>query len=78
MAEEVIRLTKMNGLREKSVLGPSGPRDRLFKGQIESELMWFLNLFINHKQWNNFDKIAPTVLYFSAVIMISYEAFLNF
>ena len=51
----------MNGLREKSVLGPSGPRDRLFKGQIESELMWFLNLFIDHKECNIFDKVNPQV-----------------
>ena len=49
------------GLEEESVLGPYGPRDGLFRVQIESGLMLILNLFIDHIMWNIFDKMHPQV-----------------
>jgi hypothetical protein len=32
------------------MLGPCGPEDTTFRGQIESELMLFLNIFIDQKK----------------------------
>ena len=65
-------------VKEESVLGPSGPEDSLFRGQIESELMFFFNLFIDHKKCEILMKNAPAGFYFSVVIMISFDAFFNF
>ena len=65
----------MPGLGKKSMLGPCGPRDSLFRGQIESELMFFFNLFKDHTKWNIFGKINSQVLMDSVIIIFKLEIY---
>ena len=69
---------RVAGLREKSVLGPYGPRDGLFRVKIESGLMLILNLFIDHIMWNIFDKMHPQVCIYQRWSGFHLKHFLSF